>query len=123
MNARILPPRVTELLRERVQTYEELEILLALQADRSRAWTADEAASVVRVPASAASAALAALCRRQLITADRTGSAFRFAAAPYLANTVAELAQIASQSRLPIIRVMNAHAVERLRLDAARAFR
>ena len=125
MNADRIPEAAEALLRECIYTFDELEVLLLLHSDRERRWEIPDVAGRVRLGELDTAAVCAALVARQLITEDRTGPRPAFAlggARPGLDAAMTALAGVASDSRLTIIRIMNANAVDRLRTNAARAF-
>jgi hypothetical protein len=125
MNADRIPEAAEALLRECVYTFEELEILLLLHGDRERRWEIQDVAGGVRLSEGDAAAVCSALLARDLITEHRTGPRVAYAfggSRPGIDEAMAALARVAADSRLTIIRIMNANAVDRLRTKAARAF-
>ena len=124
MSSTALPEIVDTLLRECVYTFDELEVLLFLQQHRTPRRAADVSAAV-RLGDAETSAVLSALVERQLVAvhAQDTLPTYTLAGGhPGREAALEALAAIAASSRLAIIRVMNANAVERLRTKAARAF-
>jgi hypothetical protein len=125
MSSDRLPEIVDALLRECVYTFDELEVLLLLQQDRARERRLADIAAAVRLGEPEAAAVLAALVDRQLVSNRVEGGSPGYTLAagrPDRDQALAALAAVAAESRLGIIRVMNANAVERLRTKAARAF-
>ena len=122
--ARELSPETQAFLREHVEEYEHLELLLLLFRDRERAWSAGEAAERLSLSPSVVWEALAQLRSRGLVEeAAGPPPRFRFPAMGQTAPAaVLELAAAYEQNRLSIIRQMNANALERLRHSAIRAF-
>lgn len=113
------------LLREHVETYEQLEALLLLQRDPKRTWSADAAGAALKISPEAAADALDHLSGRGLLAIAPSGSGRLFRYAPTRAHTdeaVERLAREYDQNRLEIIKLMSAYAIERLRTAAIRAF-
>lgn len=130
-----LPESVRALLRERIESYEELETLLALERLRGTSKTADELTAVVRVNAQLIERALRALETRSLIerrvstggtdVAGPPGLERQYCYAPAsgeLDNAVRALAKAYAEQPIPIIKLMSENAIQRMRTGAARAF-
>ena len=130
-----LPDDVRGLLRERVESYEELETLLALERLRAQGKTVEELSAVVRVNTPLIERALRVLESRSLIeqrasatTGARGGAArperryFYAPASAELDNAVRALAQAYAEQPIPIIKLMSENAIQRLRTGAARAY-
>ena len=122
--SRELSPETQAFLREHIEEYEHLELLLLLFRDQERTWSADEAAERLALSPRVVSEALAHLRSRGLVAgAAGPTPGFRFhAVGQSTSAAVRELATAYEQSRLSIIRQMNANALERLRTSAIRAF-
>jgi hypothetical protein len=113
------------LLREHVETYEQLEVLLLLHRDRNRTWNADAAGTALSLSPEAAADALDHLYGRGLLAMAPSGSArlFRYALTRgHTDEAVARLAREYGENRLEIIKLMSAYAIERVRTAAIRAF-
>lgn len=131
-----LPAEVRALLRERIESYEELETLLALERRRGAGQTPGELCAAIAVNAALIQRALRALESRSLVerrSAGRTppaaGSApqpgqryFYSPASAELDNAVRALAKAYTEQPIPIIKLMSENAIQRLRTGAARAF-
>lgn len=112
---------VVELLRERVGSLEQLEALLMLHREATRAWTLAEIAERLSVSALMLEAELDALVAAGLVV-RRDG---RWAYAPRDARSseiVARLAALYPVRRLEVLRLLSDLAVQRIRGSAARAF-
>jgi hypothetical protein len=117
-----IPGDVQRLLRDLLHTYEELEIVLLLDREKPRALSVSEVGAAVGIAPDAAGTTLATLIDRKLIARDDGSGAYRFGDSPdEIVRAVGELGRIWSQDRLPIVRLVTANAVERLRTGAARA--
>lgn len=127
-----LPDDVRALLRERIESYEELETLLALERVRGIGKTADELSSAVHVQIALIERALRSLEARGLIErrvepaaggVPRRAPDYRYApAGPELDRAVQALAKAYAEQPIPIIKLMSENAIQRLRTGAARAF-
>lgn len=122
-----IPTAVTELLRDRVETYEQLEVLLALHATPHRPWHADALAEALRTSAELVAAALAGLVAGGLVATSGTGlrTEYRYAPDPERpddAAAVDALATAYATQRLELVKLMSANAIERVRAAAARTF-
>ena len=120
-----LPPHVVDFLRECVTSFEVLEAILALRA-APRAWSATALAERIHVPIERAADALEWLRKCRLTepvqTAERE-THYRLAPkTPEGARAVDDLVRAFEEQRATVLRVMNAHAVERVRMNAMRAF-
>ena len=127
-----LPEEVRALLRERVESYEELEILLALERLRGTGRTADELSTAVHVQVPLIERALRSLEAHGLIErriepvagdARKPEPRYRYApAGPELDRAVQALAKAYTEQPIPIIKLMSENAIQRMRTGAARAF-
>ncbi|MEO8185153.1 MAG: hypothetical protein ABI895_40620 [Deltaproteobacteria bacterium] len=115
---------VQTFLREHIESYEQLEILLLLRAQPDRSWAPAAAASELGISEGLAEGALRFLCRERLLGVD-AGGVVRFKYAPEtpaLVELVARLAAAYVDSRLAVMRLMTANAIERLRVGAVTRF-
>jgi len=127
-----LPDDVRALLREHIESYEELEALLALERLRGNGKTVDELGASVHVGAPLIERALRSLEARSLIecracaAGDRAQQSerryFYAPASPELDGAVRALAKAYAEQPIPIIKVMSENAIQRMRTGAARAF-
>lgn len=120
-----LPHNVVTLLRERIESFEQLEILLLVHAERQRNWTAETVANALKITVAIATEALDHLCRKSLLDV-RVGNAqllFRFApATPALDEDVAALAKVSRDRRVDVMSALSSNAVERMRTSTIRLF-
>jgi predicted ArsR family transcriptional regulator len=117
-----LPADVQALLRERIDSYEQLQILLQLFQDR-RDWSAHALAAHLRLSAALISEALAALVARGLVAAAREPPQpdYRYASGQH-DTAVAGLASAYQEQPLGVVRMLTEQSIERVRADALRAF-
>ncbi|MGH8326077.1 MAG: hypothetical protein ACRET2_04880 [Steroidobacteraceae bacterium] len=128
-----LPDDVQALLRERIESYEQLEALLVLQEEGGR--TAEELCARLRVPLTLVESALQDLQSYGLVQPQPAQprpeqrqlepAAQRYAYVPEttaLAAAVSHLASAYARDPVPIIKLMSSNAIQRLRTGAVRAF-
>jgi hypothetical protein len=100
-----IPPTVQRFLERRIESVEQLEVLLLLQQYADRSWNAAAVADALRLTVGTAGRSLEALGRRDLLDV-RIGDDvwFRFSpATPELAATVRQLADAYREGRTPIL--------------------
>ena len=120
-----LTDEVRAFLREHIDSYEQLEILLALRAGKLVDIPADVVATELRLPLAAVSEALEHLKQRKLVENHHGAQHASFRYAPGgadLAARVDALAEAYDQHRLAVMREMSENAIARLRMGAARTF-
>ena len=119
-----IPSDLLELLRQRVGSLEELEVLLLLQRTRERRWAIFEIARELGLPDSIVDTTLVTLRSHDFVTAEGPGDAewnYQPRTAE-LAALVEGLAAVYLERRLEVMRLLSARALERVRDSAARAF-
>jgi hypothetical protein len=119
MDAGPILPEVRALLRERIDSYEQIEALLLLAADGSRSFTADEIADRLAVSIDVAREALDALRARALVDA----ATYRYAPGDAATDAAVRLlAHDYRERRSDVAKLMNQNAFDRIRNSASRAF-
>jgi DNA-binding MarR family transcriptional regulator len=116
---------IVRVLRERVASLEGLEVLLALRTDRARAWSIVEVAERLSLPDGAIEPTLAELVQQGLVVREGSGPGLRWRFAPdtpQLDALIDRLALAYDERKLEVMRLLSAHAMERIRNAAARAF-
>jgi len=120
-----LPPEVALLLRDHIESYEQLELLLLLRAEPDRSWTEEALGARLCLPVSLITEALARLQSAGLANVSETGAKkehqYRLQD-ERIEATVSELARAYRDHPMPLIRLMTANAIERVRSSALRAF-
>ena len=117
-----IPAPVETLLRERIRSVEELEILLLLHAADSQAVPRAEIASKLRIQPHLVSSALAKLLDAGLVS-EPTSAAFRFEPrGPELRAPVDDLAKFYPDHRIEVLVFISQNALSRVRQDALRTF-
>jgi hypothetical protein len=114
-----VPADVQAFLREHVESYEQLEVLLRLRLQPDRSWTPLDVASELRISDELGLAALRFLCRERLLGVDVGRGVLLFRYAPQSAELVELIPRLAiayEENRLEVMRLMTANAIDRLRL-------
>lgn len=112
-------------LRERVESFEQLEILLLLHREQNESWTDATVAAELRLAQGLAADALDHLCRGNLldVRVGKESLLFRYAAGtPDLMVAVDHLARAYRERRIDVLRLLSTQAVERVRTSAIRLF-
>jgi DNA-binding IclR family transcriptional regulator len=110
----VVPAPVRELLRERVQALEQLEVLLLLHDEPDRTWSADELASRLQVGLVLVEAALAHLAHHGFLTVE--SGRHRYAPGePTLYSTVDGLAHSYEEARPELLALISSDAMGRVR--------
>lgn len=120
-----LPQNVQELLAERIESFEQLEVLLRLFEGRSQSWTADSLAEQLNIPVAAVLPALAHLRAVELLVASGEPGNEKYGYAPRDAEAdqaVRALAEVYRTNRLSVLQLMSANAIDRVRSRAIRLF-
>jgi hypothetical protein len=120
-----IPEDVRLLLRDRVESLDELGIVLLLHLSAGSVWTPSEVAEKLRMPESAAEGGLSALAARELLVVTGDARNRRFSFSPRsdaLRQATNRLAGVYRDDPLQIMRLISAHSMERIRNAAARAF-
>jgi len=119
-----LPSDVQAFLHDRLESYEQLEVLLLLRTRRSDTWTPSAVGAELHMPELVAQQALEALCQQGLLSAALPdGQVFRYRPeSAELDALVERLAEGYSHQRIEVVRLMTANAIERLRARALRTF-
>lgn len=121
-----VPDDVRALLSERIESYEQLEILLALERARGAEKTSDELSTTLRVGSALVEPALRALESRGLIgrrsTTEHEPHYLYMPATAALDGAVQALARAYAEQPIPVIKLMSENAIQRVRTGAVRAF-
>ena len=107
------------LLREHIQTYEQLEVLLMLGRDPGHEWRADLVAAGLRLPYMVALEALGYLTRVGLLTHSEENL---YRCHPDCARALEGLTRTYREDRGAVVELMAKHSVERLRRSAIKRF-
>lgn len=120
-----LSDEVERLLRERIESFEQLEVLLLLRREGDQSWTAEAIGERLNLSPAAVVEALEHLCRVSLASKQHGNSApmFRYGGGALgLDSSVDRLATLHADERLLIMGTLNSNAIERVRNLAVRRF-
>ncbi len=119
-----LPDEVRALLRERIESYEALEILIALERVRGIGKTAGELSAGLHVTPALVDRAVRNLEAAGLVERRSAVQPQYFYAPPSaeLDCAVRALARAYAEQPIPVIKLMSENAIQRMRTGAARAF-
>lgn len=119
---------VRSLLRDRIDSFEQLEVLLLVGRHQERAWSVQAIAEALRLDTDTAVAALEHLVQKELMVRVPPGLAvaatsFRYhPGTPTLSQAAASLAAICEHSRIEIMNIMSTNALNRIRHQMAHVF-
>lgn len=120
-----LPEDVRALLREHIESYEQLEVLLLLRRERYEEWTVTGLAARLQVRAELIGSALAGLEMAGLVVATGVASPAHLAYRPATAALDAAAGRLDreyAERPIRIIQLMSANAIERVRISALQTF-
>lgn len=119
-----LPRDLDDFLRRDIDSYEHLVILLLLRRERSRALSQEELAQALGIAAGLVDSAVVSLGERGLlgVAPDAAAPRYRYAASGASDALVERLGQEFSHNPARLMRLLSAHAIERVRISAIRAF-
>jgi len=123
MTSNDIPVELKTFLRERIRSYEDLELLALLYRTAPRAWLAAAAARQLNIAKSAASEAIERLRGAALLelVTDGEGAAYRYSpSTPELARLAGQLIDLFENERLTLVKSMNENAVSRMRSGVRR---
>lgn len=121
----VIGSNVLELLRERVTSYDLLEILIFLHAHAEKAWSTGGLSERIYVPLGHIAEALEVLTDRGFLIRQPgvATTLYRYSARDGAVDqAVEDLARLCVEQRAAIMGVMNANAIERVRAKAPAAF-
>jgi len=111
-------------LRQSIDSYEALEILLLMQRER-RAWTEDALADRLHIPGHVIAECLAVFFRHRLvdIQSQTPPKSYIYSCADTaLDSVVRALDQAYRVDRVEVMKMMSANAIDRMRTNAVRVF-
>lgn len=118
-----LPPAVRAFLREHIETYEQLELLLLLQRQPLEAWSARRLAERRSYTLDLVEEALEGLARTRTIERAASTGEVRYAPLDSVQRaTIDALAAAYERNPLAIIKLMSANSIERVRTAAIHTF-
>jgi predicted transcriptional regulator len=120
-----LTPDVQMLLHAHIESYEQLEMLLLMRGNTATPWTQDALSERLHMALSLVQAALEGLKSAGFVEGRVDGGAKHYS---YLGQsegmeaTLSRLAAAYRENPIPIVKVMSANSLERLRTAALRTF-
>ena len=121
----MISEKAKALLRDFIESFEQLEILLLLHRRGGDTWGADAVSTELKLDFDTAAEALAHLSRAHLLAVRAEASPRLFQYGPansVMDGAVGDLAEAYQDNRLEVINLMNTNAIERVRTSAMRAF-
>ena len=113
-----ITPELVGFLRDRIHSYEELEVLLLVRQTPTQAWRTELAAARLKFPEATVIDAAEQLLESGLLGAEGTGQdrTYRYKPeSPELATLADQLAHAFEHEPVALVRLMNDNAVERVR--------
>ena len=118
----LVPTVVANLLREHVQTYEQLEVLVRIGRDALHDHVMASLAMELNLDSAAVIAVVELLADAGLLTVTRDAAGDRVRCSATAAPVVARLAEVYDGARIELMSLMTRNALERVRTSALRAF-
>jgi hypothetical protein len=125
MQANDPPEDTNRLLRDHIESYEQLELLILLRTEPNHLWTLEALSARLAIPAPLVSLALDGLRSSGLVeTQTRAGNKHHayVVQSDRVEATVGRLIQAYRENPIPIIKQMSANAIERVRAGALSTF-
>ena len=125
MQANELPLDVALLLRDHIESYEQLELLLLLRAERGHSWTEEALNTRLGISAWLISDAFTKLQSAGFVDVHVEGIEKQYAyrlQSESVEATISQLAQAYREHPMPVIKLMSANAIERVRTAALSTF-
>jgi predicted transcriptional regulator len=116
---------VQQLLREHIESFEQLGLLLLLHDERDLCWTQEALSSRLGLPDSLVLEGLDGLRSAGFVESatENNRAGYRYCVQHQrLETTIARLAQAYKEQPMPVIKLMTANAIERMRTAAVRTF-
>lgn len=112
--------RLTEFVRQRISSIDQIDIVLLLMQDRARAWTAPEVAKALGTPPESAAMRLFLLASSGLISFEASGiPRYRYVGSdPETDALLGELAEVYATNRAAIVSLVGGQAADPLRTFA-----
>lgn len=120
-----LPEEVQRFLREHIESFEQLEIVLLLRSRPDQAMNSTAISAELRLPEAIVDETLDTLSERELVARapGADGPLFNYSPeTPALAELVSAVAQLNQDRQLDVMRLMTANSIDRLRAKALSTF-
>jgi hypothetical protein len=122
MDAEGISAELRDFMRAHVRTYEQLETLLLMVTRPDQDWSADSIAAALKIPIDVARDALRELASDLVLQSNEASPEAYRLAGPEVCRIVCSLADVYTENRLLVMRLMNENALERMRTEALHAF-
>src|ERR1041384_6664346 len=103
-----------QFLRDHIETYDELELLLVIGRDPDKAWSEREIRDMMAAPSTQLGDALARLAATGALLQAGQGSSSTFACAPGMHRPIALLLEAYRTDTLALMNLLTANALERV---------
>lgn len=115
---------VSAILHDHIRSWEQLEILLLLHANRSEAWSAESVANRMRLGVELSLRTLEHLSKQRLVESseDDTRRFWFGPGDPTLDETVGRLAEAYRERQVEVLKILTTDAVDRVRSAAMETF-
>jgi hypothetical protein len=117
-----IPAELQNFLRNYVETYEQLEVLLVIAREPERAWPEQEVRAMIAAPSRDADAAVKGLAASGVLADVSTDTTVRLQAASSHRDHLRLLLEAYRTNALGLMNQLTANAIERVRTSALRAF-
>lgn len=117
-----IPDEVRDLLSERIETFEHLEVALLFGRDPNVARKADAIATDLHLPTAVVDDTLDRFASSGLLAKSEGPAGRDYSCRPEAAATLAALAEAHERDRAAIMQLMTTNALNRVRTSALRAF-
>jgi len=115
-DARLIADSVRKLITQRIDSIEQLEVLLLMREHRERGWTVEAISDHLRSSVMSVGGRLKLLVQHGLI--DHSNGSYRYAAAGEIDDTVGQLAQAYVEHRFSVIELIFDKPSDKLRVFA-----
>ena len=114
-----VPAHIHQFLRDHIRSIAQLELLILMHGAPERAWTADDAAKQLYIPASFAESLLELLRAAGLLAVQEKSKAYQYSPqAPHLAPLVDELVRLYRERPVTTVNVIYSAPTEHLQTFA-----
>jgi hypothetical protein len=117
-----IPIEIAEFLRDQIQTYEQLEILVKIGRDPASDHLLDPLVRDLNLDSTAGAAVVDQLSTAGLLTITRDAAGDRVRCQENVRTVIARLAEVYEADRIQLISEMTQNALERVRNSAIRTF-
>jgi hypothetical protein len=117
-----VPRSIRDLLETRIDSFEKLDVIVALQGAPHQTMTVDALVQALGIPRDDIRQAVGQLRRGLLVDLDASGEVRLLPPTEADRESIRELAELYGEDRAPVLRLLGEIALERIRNMAARTF-